>query len=102
MLTKADPSYGDLLSLPQPCNAASLLFVVNASTGVLAGEAVFDAAQLGALDMRIRTAMQQVQLHLLCTSVLAYQHGNSGTSLSRHTTTGGYGLHGTQDQTNLC
>lgn len=50
----------DLLSLPRPCSAASLLFVVNAATGLLADEAVFDAAQLGALDMRIRTAMQQV------------------------------------------
>ena len=43
---------------------ASLLFVVNAPSGLLVGEAVFDAAQLSALDMRIKTAMLQVQPQL--------------------------------------
>lgn len=63
-LSKVNPSYLDLLSLPRPCSVASLLFVVNAPSGLLAGEAVFDAAQLGALDMRIKTAMLQVQPQL--------------------------------------
>ena len=60
-VSKVKPSYLDLLSLPRPCSVASLLFVVNAPSGLLAGEAVFDAAQLSALDMRIKTAMLQVQ-----------------------------------------
>ena len=59
-LSKAEPSYLDLLSLPRPCSAASLLFVVNAPSGMLAGEAVFGAAQLSSLDMRIKTTMLQV------------------------------------------
>ena len=50
----------DLLSLVKPCRAASLLFVVNAPIGMLAGEAVFDVAQLSALDMRIKSTVLQV------------------------------------------
>ena len=67
-MSKVNPSYLDLLSLTRPCSVASLLFVVNAPTGLLAGEALFDVQQLSALDMRIKTAMLQVQPQL-CESV---------------------------------
>lgn len=63
-LSKAEPTYLDLLSLPLPCQVASLLFVVNAPSGMLAGEAVFDAAHLSALNMRIKSSMLQVQPQL--------------------------------------
>lgn len=61
-LTKTQPSHLDLLSLVQPGRAASLLFVVNAPSGMLAGEAVFDVVQLSALDTRIKRTVQQVWL----------------------------------------
>ena len=70
-LSKVNPTYLDLLSLPGPCSVASLLFVVNAPSGLFAGEAVFDAEQLRAVDMRIRAAMLQVQLRL-CDGVHRY------------------------------
>ena len=70
-LSKTNPGYLDLLSLPRPCSVASLLFVMNAPSGLRAGEAVFDAAQLSALDVRIKTAMLQVQPQL-CEGVKNY------------------------------
>lgn len=59
-VAKAEPSYADLLSIAKPSRAVSLLFVVNASNGMLAGEAVFDEAQLRALDMCIKASVLQV------------------------------------------
>lgn len=50
---------------------ASLLFVVNAPSGMLAGEAVFDAAHLSALNMRIKSSMLQVQPQL-CKDLQSY------------------------------
>lgn len=50
----------DLLGLQKPASAATLLFVINASSGMLAGEAVFDSAQLTALDMTVRANLLQV------------------------------------------
>ena len=50
----------DLLSLQTPASTATLLFVVNASAGLLAGEAVFDMAQLAAVDFTIKAKILQV------------------------------------------
>ena len=59
-VSKLQPSLADLLSLQRPARAATLLFVVNAPTGMLTGEAVFDAAQLNRLDMSIKAKLLQV------------------------------------------
>lgn len=59
-VSKLQPSLTDLLSLQRPARAATLLFVVNAPTGMLTGEAVFSAAQLGRLDMNIKAKLLQV------------------------------------------
>jgi hypothetical protein len=59
-VSKLQPSLADLLSLQRPARAATLLFVVDAPTGMLTGEAVFDAAQLSSLDMSIKTKLLQV------------------------------------------
>ena len=74
-LSKAQPSLADLLSLQKPASAATLLFVVNASSGMLAGEAVFDSAQLSALDMNVRANLLQVwvtapvRAHVVCIQI---------------------------------
>ena len=68
-LSKAEPSYADLLSIAKPGSTASLLFVINASSGMLAGEAAFDADQLGNLDLRIKSNMLQVQ-QCLCAGIM--------------------------------
>ncbi|KAL0048239.1 hypothetical protein WJX82_010821 [Trebouxia sp. C0006] len=59
-MSKLQPSLADLLSLQRPARAATLLFVINAPTGMLTGEAVFDAAQLSRLDMSIKAKLLQV------------------------------------------
>ncbi len=60
----------DLLSLQRPDATATLLFVVNASAGVVAGEAFFDTAQLSTLDSSIKAKRFQVPLYSLPESLL--------------------------------
>lgn len=59
-LPSLQPSTADLQRLPQPQQCASLLFVVTAAGGLLAGEAVFDLLQLTALDAQIKAKALQV------------------------------------------
>ena len=66
-MSKLQPSLADLLSLQSPARAATLLFVINAPTGTLTGEAVFDAAQLSRLDMSVKAKLLQVStIYLHC------------------------------------
>ena len=61
-LSKAQPSMADLLGVQKPASAATLLYVINASSGMCAGEAVFDGAHLTALDMTVRANLLQVHV----------------------------------------
>ena len=63
-LSSLNPSMADLQRLPQPHSTATLLFVVNAASGLTAGEAVFDVAQLQALASEVKAKALQVQILL--------------------------------------